>query len=117
MKSSLTLILFLLLGNMSHLSYAHSDKDSTKREYEFFEISKIPEFPSGQNEMIKFLSANIVYPDAALDNGIQGTVSVQFVVDKDGAITNVKVVRDSGGGLGREGERVVKLMPNWSPRY
>jgi protein TonB len=52
-----------------------------------------------------------------LDNSIEGTVVVKIIVEKDGSITYIAIVRNPGGGLGEEGERVVKLMPKWKPGY
>ena len=65
--------------------------------------------------MMKFLADNIVYPQQAKDNKIEGRVFVSFVVEKDGSISNIKVLRDIGGGCGAEVVRVVKLMPKWKP--
>ena len=117
MKFFYVLFMLFIFGSMTQLSYAQSEQDSTQKEYQFFEITEVPKFPGGANEMMKFLSENIVYPDIAQDNGIQGTVSVQFVVDKDGSLTDIKVLRNPGGGLGDEGKRIVELMPKWSPGY
>ncbi len=87
-----------------------------ERTFDLFDIQKQPSFPGGDKEMYKYLSDNIVYPSVAKDNGIQGTVPVKFVVNKDGSISDVEVLRDpSGGSLGKEALRVVKAMPKWSP--
>lgn len=72
-----------------------------------------PEFPGGEEAMYEFLANNIRYPQAARDSNIQGKVYVQFVVDKDGTITDTKVVRDIGGGCGDEVLRVMSMMPKW----
>jgi protein TonB len=90
-------------------------EDVDNRQYEFFEISEKPSFPGGDAAMLAFLGKNIRYPEVAMDNGIEGTVTVSFVVEKDGSINNIKIVKDPGGGLGREAERVVKSMPKWKP--
>ena len=76
---------------------------------------KMPEFPGGEQALYEFLAKNIKYPQAAKDSNIQGKVFVQFVVEKDGSITNAKVGRDIGGGCGEEALRVVKMMPKWTP--
>ena len=76
---------------------------------------KMPEFPGGEQALYEFLAKNIKYPQAAKDSNIQGKVFVQFVVEKDGSITNAKVGRDIGGGCGEEALRVVKMMPKWKP--
>lgn len=117
MKNWLSFILFLLLGCINHLSFAQTDKDSTNRVYEFFEISEQPRFPGGADAMRNFISSHLNYPIEAQDNGIEGRVAIQFVVDTDGSIVNINILRDPGGGLGEEGARVVRLMPKWSPAY
>lgn len=78
-------------------------------------VEEQPEFPGGLNAMMLFIRDNIKYPKEALDKKIEGTVVIQFVVEKDGSLSDIKIVRDPGGGLGKEGIRVVKLMPNWKP--
>ena len=74
-----------------------------------------PEFPGGVEAMYKYLAQNIKYPQLARENNITGKVYVEFVVEKDGSVSNVKVLRDIGGGCGQEAVRVVKSMPKWSP--
>ena len=70
-------------------------------------------FPGGEEALYKFLGENIKYPDMARDNNISGTVVVKFVVEKDGTISNATVLRDIGGGCGREALRVVESIPKW----
>lgn len=64
--------------------------------------------------LLSYIYQHIRYPGAARENGIEGTVYVQFVVEKDGSASQVKILRDIGGGCGREVERVVAEMPKWS---
>ncbi len=78
-------------------------------------VEQKPEFPGGEAAMYKWLSDNIVYPSAASEEGVQGRVVVEFVVGKDGSISNVKVVRPRHPALDKEALRVVKAMPNWLP--
>lgn len=78
-------------------------------------VEQKPEFPGGEAEMYKWLSNNIVYPSAASEEGVQGRVVVEFVVGKDGSITNVRVVRPRHPALDKEALRVVKAMPKWMP--
>lgn len=84
---------------------------------EIFEIvEEAPEFPDGGMEGLnKYLSKSIKYPDIAADAGIQGRVIVQFVVERDGSPSDVKVVRGVDPALDKEAERVVKAMPKWKP--
>ena len=81
----------------------------------FVFVEEYPEFPNGEENLYKYLGSNIKYPHDALENGIQGTVVVKFVVEKDGSISNVKAVRKIGGGCDEEAVRVVKRMPRWKP--
>jgi periplasmic protein TonB len=78
-------------------------------------VEEMPSFPGGEAERNKFLAENIVYPQQATENGIQGTVYVSFVVDSKGNVTDVKVLRGIGGGCDEEAVRVVKMMPQWHP--
>jgi TonB family protein len=81
-----------------------------------FGINEInPEYPGGEKARMKYLSENMVYPSAARDSGIQGTVYINFVIEEDGSISNVKVVRGIGGGCDEEAIRVVQNMPKWKP--
>jgi periplasmic protein TonB len=86
-----------------------------EKEYEAFEVNKMPSFPGGEAEMRKFLAENIKYPAIARENNIQGKVVLSFTVDKTGKITDIAVIRDIGGGCGKEAVRVVNEMPRWVP--
>lgn len=83
--------------------------------YEQFDIQKLPSFPGGDAELQKFLRDNIKYPPIARENNIQGTVALSFVVGRDGTISSVQILKDPGGGCGKEAVRVVESMPKWSP--
>ncbi|MCS7037446.1 MAG: TonB family protein [Saprospiraceae bacterium] len=91
-------------------------KPAPKREepvYDF--VSKRPEYPGGEEALMAYLKENLKYPRIALENNIQGIVVVRFVVDTEGRISNVEVLKDIGGGCGAEAARVVKSMPTWTP--
>lgn len=82
----------------------------------FVVVEKMPEFPGGQAALFKYLSENVKYPVIAQENGIQGRVICQFVVNKDGSIVDVEVVRSGGdASLDKEAIRVIKSMPKWHP--
>lgn len=74
-----------------------------------------PKFPGGKKGLTKYLSKNLHYPEAARENNIEGRVIVQFVIEKDGNVSNIKVLRDIGGGCGEEAIRVIQEMPKWTP--
>lgn len=78
-------------------------------------VEQMPSFPGGMGALMSWLSQNIKYPVIAAENGVQGRVIVQFVVERDGSITDVKVVRSVDPSLDKEAVRVVKSMPRWSP--
>ena len=78
-------------------------------------VEQMPSFPGGDKALLEYLSNNIKYPVVAQENGVQGRVVVSFVVEKDGSITDVKVVRSVDPSLDKETARVVKSMPRWIP--
>lgn len=86
-----------------------------KEEEIFVFVEEQPSFPGGDEELYKFLAENIQYPALARENNVEGKVFVQFVVEKNGSITQVKLVKDIGSGCGQEAMRVVKSMPKWKP--
>ena len=79
----------------------------------FVVVEEQPEFPGGNTAMMKFLSDNIKYPVIAQENGIQGRVITNFVVERDGSITDVQVVRGVDPSLDKEAVRVIQSMPKW----
>lgn len=87
-----------------------ADKDGV-----FLTADKMPEYPGGINEMMKFLGENIKYPVEAQKNKIMGRVIVQFVVMEDGSLGMEQVVRSVDSQLDAEALRVIKLMPKWIP--
>ncbi|WP_343747035.1 energy transducer TonB [Chitinophaga sp.] len=87
-----------------------------EREERFIFVEFMPEFPGGEAALMKYLSKNLRYPNMAQENGIQGSIFVQFVVNKDGSISEVKTVgAHKGAGLEEEAVRVVSKMPSWKP--
>jgi len=92
-----------------------TQKITEEVEQPFVIVEQMPQFPGGEKEMMKFIHNNLRYPSLAAENGIQGTVIVNFVVDHDGKITRIKVVRGIGGGCDEEAMRVLSKMPAWSP--
>ena len=78
-------------------------------------VEQMPQFPGGQQALFEYLSKNIKYPVIAEENGVQGRVIVTFVVERDGSITDVKVVKSVDPSLDKEAQRVVKAMPHWIP--
>ena len=74
-----------------------------------------PEFPGGENAKLAYITNNLHYPTMASENNVQGMVVVQFVVERDGRLTNIRLARDLGNGCGQEALRLVQKMPKWTP--
>ena len=81
----------------------------------FVGVESQPSFPGGDIARIRFLYENIQYPAMAKETGIQGRVYITFVVERDGSITDVRLLKGIGGGCDEESIRVVKAMPKWIP--
>ena len=86
-----------------------------EEEVIFTVVEESAEFPGGMQELYNYIKKSLVYPQQARETGTQGRVFVTFVVEKDGSLTDVKVLRDIGSGCGEEAIRVVKSMPKWKP--
>ena len=85
-------------------------------EQEIFQIvEEMPSFPGGEQKLLEFVAKNTKYPQIARESGIQGRVFIGFVVEPDGSISNVKVLRGIGGGCDEEAVRVIKSLPKWKP--
>ena len=86
-----------------------------EEEIVFDVVEQMPEFPGGPQALFTWLSQNIKYPAIAEENGVQGVVTVRYAVERDGSITDVKVMKSVDPSLDREAVRVVKSMPRWKP--
>ena len=83
---------------------------------EFHEVNQMAKFPGGEAQLYEFISKNVKYPKEAFKNEIQGKIIVQFIVNKDGTISNVETMgKQIGWGLEEEAMRVIKSMHNWEP--
>lgn len=91
------------------------EEEEEEEEEVFLVVEEDPEFPGGIEALSHFIADNIKYPQLAKENNITGRVYVTFVVEKDGSVGQVKILRDIGGGCGAEAVRVVKSMPKWKP--
>jgi len=121
MKKIYTLFVLILLTTSNLFAQA--------KEYDkiFVEVEEAPLFPGCEEEekenrkscadakLFNHLINNLVYPPIAKEKGISGRVIIQFYVEKDGSITNVKVVSGIGGGCDEEAQRVIENMPKWNP--
>lgn len=95
---------------------AEPEPPKHEEENKVFDIvEQQPMFPGGQTALMKYLSEHTKYPVVAQENGVQGRVTVQFVVEKDGSISDVHVLKGVDPSLDKEAVRVVKSMPRWTP--
>ena len=78
-------------------------------------VEEMPEFPGGVDAMMEYLQKELRYPESAKEKGIQGRVTVQFIIDKEGNVTNSKVTRSVDKDMDAEAIRLVKAMPKWKP--
>lgn len=90
-------------------------EEEPKEEVPFNVVEQMPEFPDGQEAMLKYVYSQMKYPAIARENGIQGQVVIRFVVSKTGELQNIHVARGIGGGCDEEALRVVRSMPKWKP--
>lgn len=95
---------------------AHQEAEEEAPELKVFtSVETAPLFPGGEQAMYRYISQNLTYPEKAKEKGISGTAMITFVVEKDGSISNVRILRDPGAGLGAAAAAVVQGMPRWTP--
>ena len=109
-------------GNKSLLPEDKAEKQTSDMKVEkkvedkvFDVVEQQPSFPGGQAALNSYIGNNLQYPEKAKENGVQGRVSVKFIVEKDGSISNVEVNRSVDTDLDNEAMRVIKSMPKWNP--
>lgn len=108
----LTTLLLCLLGFSScEVDPEISPCDGTS----YMIVEKMPEFPGGELALMNFVYDNLVYPQEAIDNEIQGRVIVSFTINCDGSTSQHKILSDIGGGCGEEALKMLDLMPVWTP--
>ena len=103
------LFLIMFLAFLSVNAYSQSDDEV------YSLVEEAAQFPGGQEEMMKFIQDNRQYPDEAKSQNLHGRVIVSFIVEKDGSLSNVKVMRSLGSGCDEEAVRVINSMPKWKP--
>lgn len=91
------------------------EEEEVDEQQIFTVVEEMPSFPGGMGECMKFLGKNINYPSISQENGVQGRVIVQFVVNTDGSVVDPVVMRGVDPYLDKEALRVIKMMPKWSP--
>ena len=91
------------------------EEEEIREEPIFIIVESMPAFPGGVEKLIEYLHNNIKYPTQAKEIGIQGKVFVSFVIEKDGSVSDIILLRGIGGGCDEEAIRVIKNMPKWMP--
>lgn len=94
-----------------------TSEDEEGNSFAYTEIGTPPVFEGGIGKLMQFIGSNYHYPDAAIKAGVNGVVQLQFVVDRDGSVTDIKVIRDLKFGTGEEAVNVLKKAPKWTPGY
>ena len=104
-------------AEVKHVEEKIAEPEPVKEEETkvFDVVEQMPSFPGGPSALMQYLNSNIKYPVVAEENGVQGRVVCTFVVEKDGSITDVRVVKSVDPSLDKEAMRVVKGMPKWIP--
>ncbi len=116
MSRIIALISILFFSFMSRVTFAQSlPEKSPSHDDVFIMVDKMPEFPGGKDAMQKFISKEIVYPEEAIAEHIDGRVLLLVIIDKAGKIRNIISKGNPDKILEKEAIRVVKIMPNWSP--
>lgn len=111
MKKLLFLAIAILMGTMASLAKEKEKNDST-----YIEVEELPTFKGGVTKYSEWLSSSIKYPKAAQAAGAEGRAIVQFVVNKNGTISDVKIMKSTGNEeLDNEAMRVVSASPKWKP--
>ena len=90
-------------------------EDDPNNPLHFQVVERLPEFPGGPMELMKWLTKNLRYPSQALSQKQQGEVMVQFIINRDGTLTDFKVTKSAGTALDNEALRVMRMMPKWTP--
>lgn len=101
-----------------HLNLIKEDlsKPSSSADDDVLPVCEVePEFPGGSKELMKFIAENLRYPSECAEKGIEGRVTLSFIVEKDGSITNIEELRSPDPRLTAEAKRVLSIMPNWTP--
>ncbi|MBT3303315.1 MAG: energy transducer TonB [Bacteroidetes bacterium] len=117
----LSLFVFVCFSLMSSAQTLDSNKikgntiPAEQEESIFIYTEEIPQFPGGEQAQMRFMSENIRYPEFERDSGIQGLVVASFIIEKDGRITDIKILKGVTPDIDKEVIRVLKKMPRWSP--
>ncbi|WP_348619742.1 TonB family protein [Pedobacter lusitanus] len=105
------------LKSVTITGYNSSKPDNSTKVYDFVSITKQPSFPGGMNKFYAYLAKSVNYPAEAKKNNVQGKVFLSFIVEMDGTLNDIRVIRGVGSGLDEEAVRILKESPKWEPGY
>lgn len=112
MKRFLLLLSAIFLTN---IAFCQNEVKVSDDDAIFFVVEVQPEFPGGMDSMYAFIQKNLIYPEKAKAEGIEGRVFITFTIEKDGSVSNVKILRGIGSGCDEVAKEVVEKMPKWKP--
>ena len=112
---ALMMVVFSTMSVSVAMADRHTTKETDEVFWDIYYIPPQPEFPGGQEALMEWIEQNKVYPQEAIDKGIEGRVIVKFTVEEDGTVTNGKIVRGVDPLLDKEALRLVSIMPKWKP--
>jgi len=118
MKTKITLLIIALLAIVTACTQRNSEFDELEvlaNEPIYSEVDQLPVFDGGMTTLYKYISSNIIYPEQARIEGIEGKIFVEFVISKDGSIKNTRILRGINSECDNEALRVVSQMPSWKP--
>lgn len=115
MKTLIYLIILFVCLNSNTLYAQNPIVEADSTEEVLIEAEQMPSFIGGEDSLYSFLRQRLVYPQLAKENGIEGKVIVRFIVEKNGKLTNIEILRKMGWGCDEEAIRILKLSPNWIP--
>jgi protein TonB len=116
MKKIISFLFFLFIAYISIAQTKTELSDSTSNLV-FTVVEQMPDFPGGEKKMAKYIKKNVKHPPAAYKEGRAGVSYINFIVEKDGSLSNIRILKGASGGtdLDEEALRVVKSMPKWKP--
>lgn len=98
-----------------HYTTSQSGNATYKDVYEYDYVTEKPSFPGGSSKLIRFINNTREYPSTAYNRGIQGRVTLSFIVNTDGSISNISILKGVEDSLNREAIRIIEKMPHWNP--
>lgn len=110
------LLYFFLIGILSCSSTSLlAQKTDNSEDKPVYSVEQMPQYPEGEEALLKFIKENLKYPKEAAQGGVEGKVVIRFVVNREGVVTDVTVIRSLNAVCDQEAMRVVKMMPTWTP--